>query len=110
MSPTYLVIITTAPNTKAAKKIATALLQNKKAACVHILPVGQSFYWWNNRIEKSREVTLLIKTTQKAYKQAESLIRKNHSYRVPEIIGLPIRRGSRDYLAWIDGEVQPLSK
>jgi periplasmic divalent cation tolerance protein len=31
----------------------------------------------------------------------EEAVRRMHSYDVPEIIALPIEKGSRDYLAWL---------
>jgi periplasmic divalent cation tolerance protein len=44
---------------------------------------------------------LIIKTKVSAYKKVEETLRKNHSYEVPEIICLPIAKGSKTYLDWI---------
>jgi periplasmic divalent cation tolerance protein len=43
----------------------------------------------------------LIKTTRKRFRAVSQRVRELHSYKVPEIIALPVARGSRDYLDWI---------
>ncbi|MBI4710967.1 MAG: divalent-cation tolerance protein CutA [Candidatus Omnitrophica bacterium] len=45
--------------------------------------------------ETSKEVLLLIKTLTSNYKKLEKTILENHPYEVPEIICLPITRGSK---------------
>jgi periplasmic divalent cation tolerance protein len=44
---------------------------------------------------------MLIKSTSHRYRQLEKRIKADHSYETPEIIGIAIRRGSREYLEWI---------
>jgi periplasmic divalent cation tolerance protein len=50
-------------------------------------------------------VLLLIKTRVSLYKKLEKTLLENHPYEVPEIICLPVTKGSKSYLDWIDGEV-----
>lgn len=47
---------------------------------------------------------LMIKTTSERYSAVEQHVLEMHSYDVPEIIALPIERGSPNYLAWIHSE------
>jgi periplasmic divalent cation tolerance protein len=83
--------------------IARALIEQRLAACVAVLPVPVlSTYRWKNRIEATPEDVLLIKTSRKMLKQLEAAVLELHSYDVPELIALPIAAGSKKYLTWID--------
>jgi len=39
------------------------------------------------------------------YNRLEERLRDLHPYEIPEIIALPIVKGFKGYLSWIDGEV-----
>ena len=101
---TALVVMTTLPDSPSAVKLAETLVEGHAAACVHILPAGQSVYRWKGRIESSVECTLLIKSTEAVYPLLERLILENHPYELPEIVAVPIVRGLEDYLGWISGQ------
>lgn len=105
--PEYAVILVTASSLEEAQKIATVLLNKRKAACINIMPQVQSSYWWQGKIDKAEESLLIIKTMASAIQDVIELVKANHSYTVPEIIALPIIAGNPDYLEWIEHEVQP---
>ena len=98
----YIVILVVASSLKEAKKIAQALLVKKEAACVNIIRDISSFFWWQGKIQKAREVLLLIKTSNNLFNKALKTVRKGHSYSVPEIIALPIKASNKAYLEWIE--------
>ena len=50
------------------------------------------------------EILLLVKTTAARFDDVAALVRDLHSYDLPAVTAVPILRGSRDYLAWIDAE------
>lgn len=106
MSPSgYAVVLVTASCREEAEKIAAALLEERKAACVNIVPFVVSRFWWKGKIESADEALLIIKTRETAVGELIAMVKQNHSYSVPEIITLPITDGSREYLDWIAGEV-----
>ena len=84
-----LIVFTTLPDSGSAVKLADAVVKGRHAACVHLLPAGQSIYRWEGKIEHVTEVTMLIKTTQSAYPALELAIRENHPFDLPEIIARP---------------------
>jgi periplasmic divalent cation tolerance protein len=94
-------VFTTASNEREAERIARHLLKQKWVACVNMLPRVHSLYWWKGKIEKSREWVLLIKTRARNFNRVSSEIQKISSYECPEVISVPIQKGSRDYLAWL---------
>ena len=97
----FVCILTTAPNLRIAQKLSAGLLKNKLAACVSLIPLIESRYVWKGKLEKSREIQLLIKTRAPLFKKIETFFKKNHPYKVPELIQLSIARGSSAYLNWI---------
>jgi len=94
-------VLTTCPNRRAASRIARALVEERLAACVNILPVAQSVYRWRGKVASAREFLLIIKSLKRAYAKLEKRLRALHPYELPEIITVPITNGSRPYLAWI---------
>jgi periplasmic divalent cation tolerance protein len=52
---------TSTTNINEAKKIANGLVASKVAACVNIIPQVVSVFEWNNKIDSSEEVLLMIK-------------------------------------------------
>ncbi|MBC7362808.1 MAG: divalent-cation tolerance protein CutA [Candidatus Aminicenantes bacterium] len=96
-----IIVLTTFPDEPKAKAAARALLEAKLAACCTLLP-GTSFYWWEDRINEEAEVVMMIKTRSSLYTDLEKKLREIHPYEVPEIIALPIIKGSQNYLDWIN--------
>jgi len=100
-----IVVFSTCSSTDEAEKIAKALLNRRLAACVNIVPKVSSLYWWKGKIERSEEALLVIKSVSELLNGIIGLIKKSHSYSVPEVVSLPISGGNVDYLDWLRGEV-----
>jgi periplasmic divalent cation tolerance protein len=94
-------VLTTASSIQEARKLAGFLLEKRLAACVNLIPSVESHYRWKGKREKASEVLLVIKTQTRQYRQLEVSLKSRHSYSVPEIIQIPIRKGSKSYLRWI---------
>lgn len=84
-----------------AKKIARALVKEKLAACVNLVPGVTSVYTWKGKTEEAREVLLVIKSRRALSKRLVARIRALHSYEVPEVITIPIASGNPAYLRWV---------
>lgn len=99
-----LLVICNCPDEACASAIALALVEERLAACVNILPRVQSLYRWQGKVESASEVPLLIKTAGERYGAVEAAIRARHPYEVPEIVAFPIAAGLPAYLGWIAAE------
>ncbi len=102
----YVVCFVTASSSEEAKKIAVALVEEKHAACVNIVPGVESVYQWEGKIETGAELLLIIKTQKTKIPALIKRVKTLHSYSVPEVISLPILSGNRDYLNWIRASVK----
>ena len=90
------------PSKKVAKKIARELVEERLCACVNILPKIRSFYIYEGEFCEDEELLLLIKTDKKYYSAVEKRILSLHPYSLPEIIALPVMKGSADYMEWVN--------
>jgi periplasmic divalent cation tolerance protein len=96
-----LLVITTVDDAEVAAQLAREAVEQRLAACVHVVAPGQSVYRWEGRVEEAQEHTLLLKTATDRYHALESWLAARHPYQTPEIIALPISAGLPDYLDWI---------
>lgn len=101
----FCIIKTTFADKKNAKNIANLLLKKKLIACAQIEEV-ESMYLWEDKIVNQKEFSLLVKTVSNNYKKIEKLILENHSYKIPQIIQIPIQDGFDDYLSWINSVLE----
>ncbi|TET95376.1 MAG: divalent-cation tolerance protein CutA [Desulfobacteraceae bacterium] len=100
------VIFITTGTDEEAHRIANMLLNQKKVACVNILPKVRSLFWWQDKLDSAQESLLIVKTRASLLSEIVSMVREVHSYDVPEVIALPIIGGNPDYLEWIGKEVK----
>jgi len=100
-----IIVFVTCESRQQAEKIAQAVVTEKLAACVNVLPGIRSCYIWARKLTWAEEVLLLIKTTRGRFGQLQDRVRELHSYEVPEIVGVPIDEAIRSYLDWIDTSV-----
>ncbi len=97
------IAITTAGSREEAEQIARALVEERLAACVNLLPGVTSVYRWRGEMETAEEVLLLIKTTAERLEELEAAVRRLHSYEVPELVVLRPEAMGKAYLEWLAG-------
>jgi len=90
-----------------ADRIATALVDERLAACVQIVGPMTSTYRWQGEVETAREFLLIAKTRTDRVPLLTDRVAELHSYAVPEITALPITGGLDSYLDWIRSETGP---
>ncbi len=105
MSKKTLIIITTCPNSEEAIRLTEKIISNSLAACVNRFDNMSSSFLWKSKIHNEKESLLIIKTIDEKYQEIEALIKKMSSYELPEIIAIPIMKGSFEYLNWVEENV-----
>lgn len=107
MEAEYIVVLITVPSREVGEEVAAALLNSKLVACVNIIPMTASIYWWQGEIQNEQEVLLMAKSRTELFEDGiVPTVYAIHPYDVPEIIALPILTGSGEYLDWIDEETR----
>jgi periplasmic divalent cation tolerance protein len=99
-----LVYITTSSKEE-SEKIANKLVEGKLAACINIIPSIESIYLWKGEIEEDEESLLIAKTKAKNIDKIIKKVKEIHSYETPAILAIPIIEGSKDYLDYLDSEL-----
>jgi periplasmic divalent cation tolerance protein len=101
----YVVLFITTAADEEAQLISRVLLEQRKAACINIVPRVSSLFWWQGSIDSAQESLLVVKTRASLVAEIVQLVKEIHSNDVPEIIALPIVAGNQDYLEWLDREI-----
>jgi periplasmic divalent cation tolerance protein len=100
------VIFITTGTDEEARQVGKALLKDRYAACVNIVPNVDSLFWWHDKLDKAQESLLMVKSKASLLHEIVRVVKEVHSYEIPEIIALPIIGGNPDYLEWINKEVK----
>jgi periplasmic divalent cation tolerance protein len=106
MSERAVFVYTTYPSLVEAERIGKAVLEERLAACVNILPGMISHYWWQGKIERGEEVVMIIKTRASLAERARAAVKELHPYDTPAILVLPVEGGEAGYLEWLMKETE----
>jgi len=100
------VVLSTFPNPDKAAEIARALVDERLAACVNIVPAIRSIYRWQGAVSDDTETLAVIKTTRERYADLAARLRALHPYEVPEILALDVEAGHPAYVAWVEEQTR----
>lgn len=96
-----LVCFCTCPDAASATRLADALVDERLAACVNIVPGLRSVYRWKGRVERSDEVLLLVKTTAARLPALSARVLELHPHELPEVVAVEVAGGLSAYLDWV---------
>lgn len=102
MSTRYVLVLVTTKDKIEAEKIAQKLLKEKLVACANIIDPVTSHFHWSGKIDESKECLIILKSRIDLFSEIAGHVKDLHSYKIPEILAIPIVVGSDDYLAWVD--------
>lgn len=95
------VVLVTAPSPEVGAALGRALVDERLAACVNVIPGLTSIYRWQGQRQEASECLLLIKTDESRYAALERRLLELHPYTVPEVLALPVERGAPAYVEWL---------
>lgn len=85
MTERILHVTTTCDTVETARRIATAALEARLAACANITPGVTSLFHWDGRIAEEVELAITFKTTEALRGELVNLISRTHPYDLPVI-------------------------
>ena len=100
-------VLTTWPAATDHAAFASALVEERLAACVNVIAGVRSIYRWQGRVCDDREDLLVIKTGADRLEALTARLKEIHPYEVPEVLALPVEAGAQAYLDWLTAETRP---
>jgi len=94
-------VYTTWPTIVEAERAGRAIVEQRLAACVNILPGMISHYWWQGKVERAEETVMIIKTRAALAEAVRASVKETHSYTTPSIMVLAVESVDADYYKWI---------
>lgn len=107
MQHEYVLVLTTLPADADAQAFAHGIVSERLAACVNLLPLMESIYRWEGKVESEPERQVVVKTTRERVEDLWERVRELHPYDVPEFVVVPIVDGNDAYLRWVAESTQP---
>ena len=97
-------VYTTCENQQEAELLGRMIIKLKLGACVDFWPV-HSIFNWEGEVKEITQTMLMITTLESKIEDVNELISEHHSYSVPLIAGVDMRRMNRAYKAWMGEQV-----
>ena len=96
-----IVVVTSVGSEEQALDIAHALIRNRQAACVNLIPNVHSIYRWKGRVCDDGEFLLIIKSRAREFEGVCETIQKINTYELPEILAYRVDEASPAFADWI---------
>jgi len=96
-----IVVVTSVGSEEQALDIAHALIRNRQAACVNLIPNVHSIYRWKGRVCDDGEFLLIIKSRAREFENVCDTIQKINTYELPEILAYRVDEASPAFADWI---------
>ena len=100
----YCLAYMTAASVEEGKTIGRALVEDRLAACVNVIPGMVSVYRWEGALEEAQEAVLIAKTRTEKFDALANRVAEIHPYDTPCAIRLDIAGGLPPFLRWIAEE------
>ena len=97
-------VYTTFPDEATALAIGEALVSEKLAACVNVIPGMRSVYAWKGAVERADEVVGIVKTRQGLKDAVRAALKERHPYETPIVLFLEVSGGDQATLDWLFAE------
>lgn len=100
------VVTTVVDSRSVADVLAAAAVAARLAACAQVTGPVDSTYWWQARMETTREWSVQLKTSPDRLESLLTHLRGAHPYEVPEILVNWVEVGNPDYAAWVHDQTR----
>ena len=94
------IVLSTAPP-EIAEALARALVEERLAACVNVVPGVLSVFRWEGEVQSAGEVLLVAKTTEEREPALRERLARLHPYDVPEVVALETSTVNDAYANWV---------
>jgi periplasmic divalent cation tolerance protein len=81
--------------------MAAALVEERLAACVNVLPEMTSYFRWRGAVEQAEERQVVVKTTRARLHALRERLLEVHPYELPEFLVVDAAEASDAYARWV---------
>lgn len=106
--PPILLVCSSFPDPGSAETAARALVEERLAACVQLLPGARSIYRWAGKLECATETLLQAKTVADRLDALTARLQALHPYELPEIVAVQAEAGLPAYFDWVRAETREI--
>jgi periplasmic divalent cation tolerance protein len=99
-------VVVTAADADWLADFTRTLVQERLAACGHVLPAIRSVYRWEGAVHDESEARVGLHTRRSLVPAVVARTAELHPYEVPCVIALPLGGGNPAYLEWIAAETR----
>jgi len=104
MSNDLKIVVTTFPDREIAERVAGLMVDAGLAVCAEVGADLVSFYRWDGRIKRDKEVAATFKVLNERFDLFKGELNLQHPYEVPQIISWSAEHVNAAYLAWARGK------
>ena len=94
-------VVVTAADADWLAGFARTLVEERLAACGHVIPAVRSVYRWAGAVHDEGEARVGLHTRRSLVAAVVARTAELHPYDVPCVIALPLAGGAPDYLRWV---------
>jgi periplasmic divalent cation tolerance protein len=99
-------VVVTAADADWLADFTRTLVEERLAACGHVLGAVRSIYRWDGAVQDEPEARVALHTRRALVPEIVARAGELHPYDVPCVIALPLVAGNPAYLAWIAAETR----
>ena len=82
------------------------LVEERLAACGHVVEQVRSVYRWEGEVHDEREARVALHTRRSLVPAVVARTSQLHPYEVPCVLALPVTGGNPDYLDWVRAQTR----
>jgi periplasmic divalent cation tolerance protein len=99
-------VVVTPPDAEWLAAITRTLVEERLAACGHVIPAIRSVYRWDGAVHDEGEARVGLHTRLSLVAAIGARTRELHPYAIPCVIALSLNGGDPEYLRWIVDETR----
>lgn len=89
------------PSGEVAHEISETLVAERLVACTNSFTAIESAFHWKGRVEREKEVPLLVKTREELFDKVCRRVEALHPYETPGVMAVQIKHVNREYRDWV---------
>ena len=97
-------VVITGPSQEWVAAFTRQLVDDRLAACGHVITLIRSIYRWEDNVHDETEARVALHTRKSLVSAIVDRANRDHPYDVPCVIALPIVDGNPVYVDWVLNE------